>query len=134
MSNPYRRPCWSYLPIRQLTYRIHKCYRRWFLAGRFHIFKTRNHDADMEYIMIGGAVTETHCHGQGAYEGDQEPARRQIQKRNDNMTDALGKPMDFKLLSERHGDICSAGALIQAKELDILLADKPVMRIAWLGD
>lgn len=69
----------------------------------------------MEYIMIGGAVTETHRHGQGAYEGDQEPARRQIQKRNDNMTDALGKPMDFKLLPERHGDICDAETPIQGK-------------------
>ena len=50
------------------------------------------------------------------------------------MTDALGKPADFKLLPERYDGICGTEVPIQGKELDALLADNPVMRIGWLGD
>lgn len=49
---------------------IHKRYRRWVLAERFHhIFEELNRDLDMEYVMIDGTIVKVHRHGQGAKGG-----------------------------------------------------------------
>ncbi|STZ51072.1 Transposase and inactivated derivatives [Neisseria dentiae] len=49
---------------------IHKRYRRWVLADRFHdIFEELNRDLDMEYVMIDGTIVKIHRHGQGAKGG-----------------------------------------------------------------
>ncbi|QMT45935.1 IS5 family transposase [Neisseria dentiae] len=108
---------------------IHKRYRRWVLADRFHdIFEELNRDLDMEYVMIDGTIVKVHRHGQGAKGGLLNQAIGQSKGGMTTkilaMVDALGNLIDFKLMPGQRNDICGVEPLIKEKEFDALLADK----------